>query len=218
MIFLIVLLGNLWIWKILQVNFLIFLLLLVFTTCVYLYQEQKLKVNLLILLSLIVSLFYFQWQTTNFHSLILRDNDEQRIETQRRKFYNPGLDITRKVFYKFSLVDYLEGDINTVLTRIERNFFETIDPNVYFFGGHPRERVWVSDFEKFPFILIIPFFVGLYKTIEERNRLLILISVLGMIFLSIIGHDTKIGPFLLFPTLVLLVTKGVKILWNLKRF
>jgi len=155
---------------------------------------------------------FFQWKTTTFQSLVLLDNDEQRIHSLRLEFYKPSLHYVRVIFHRFNLVDFLEGDFTTGASRIERNLFETIDPNVYFFAGHPRERIWASDFEKFPFLFLFPFLIGLYNLILSKKRLLFFTLGVSTALLSIIGHQNSLGPFILFPFLVVITSNGLLII------
>src|SRR3989344_4526680 len=213
MIFTLVLLGNFWIWNIARFNLPLFLLLTITTVSLYLYYSQK--ISAVFLVFLLAFLCYCQWQTTTVHSLIIKDNDEKRIETIRKRLYQPSLDISRKVFNRLPVANLLEGDISIGVTRLERNFFETIDLNVYFFGGHPRERVWANDFAKFPHILFVPFLVGLYNIFQKNDRLLLMYLGLSLVIFSLLGHLNKIGPFFLFPFFVLAIDQGIKTLWKL---
>lgn len=218
MIFLLIIttLANSWIWKIAGTNFLLFLILSLAPVFFYLSSKKVLFRFISILLLIIIA--FFQWQTTISQSLVLLDNDEQRIHQMRLNFYNPSQHYIRVLFKRLNLKEFLEGDFNTVFSRVQRNFFETIDPNVYFFAGHPRERVWASDFEKFPFILVLPFLLGLYQIILKKDWLLILTTLLSIILLSSIGHKNPVGPFLLFPFIVISIFYGVtSVLGNIKK-
>src|SRR3989344_7004479 len=214
MIFLLILFGNPWIWQIGQFSPLLFLFLIISSFVLLLYHKQKVSSKIVVIV--LIPLFYFQWHTTNFHSLILSDNDEQRVKAMRKQFYNPSTDVARRIFYRFHLADFFEGDLSVGLTRFQRNFFETLDPNIYFFSGHPRERVWANDFKKFPFILIVPFLIGLYKLIRWTNITLWIYISSSLVLLSVIGHFNQMGPFILFPFLVLAINSGIKTLWELK--
>ena len=211
MIFLLIItLVNPWIWKIAGSNLILFFLLILTTLFLYLSILRKRYYYLFFFLFIIIILF--QWKTTAFQSLILLDNDEQRIQKLRLEFYKPSLHYVRVIFHRLNLNDFLEGDFTTASSRIQRNFFETIDPNVYFFGGHPRERVWANDFEKFTFIFVIPFLTGAYSLALEGKRLIYLNLLISVVLLSIIGHKNPLGPFILFPFFIVTISYGLKIL------
>ena len=193
---------NEWIWRVAAVNITIFILL--FLSSIFLFKKLKHYFLLTFIL-----LLYFQISTTSFQSLILLDNDDQRIKSERIQFYNPSNHYMRVLFARFNLKELLEGNFNTAKNRLERNFFETIDSNVYFFAGHPRERVWANDFEKFPFIFIVPFLIGVYLAVIEKEKFLILFAIISLIVLTYFGHKNPLGPFILFPFFVYLINKGV---------
>lgn len=201
--------ANLWIWRIFQFNFLLCALLILLTFLLYLTILENKKFKWYIVLGIFLIVFLFQWKTTTPQSLILLDNDEQRIQKTRLQFYNPSSHYLRVLFARFNLKDFLEGDFNTVSTRLTRNFFESMDPNIYFFAGHPRERVWAKDFEKFPFFFAVPFFWGFYKLIQTKNLYFYFSIIAPIILLSFIGHKNDIGPFSLFPVMVLSINSGL---------
>ncbi len=192
---------NSWIWKIISLFPLIVVPLILST--IFLYKKQ----NILFLVTFFI-LLYFQLITTISQSFTLLDNDEQRVRSERLQFYKPSLHFTRVIFARFNLRDFLEGDFNTIQTRIYRNFFETIDLNIYFFAGHPRERVWADDFEKFSFIFLPLFLIGMYKIFSKGDMYFILFFLATIIILTGIGHKNNLGPFLIFPFIVILIHEG----------
>lgn len=208
----IVTLANSWIWKIAGLNFILSSFLIL--TTVFLYLSISREKYYYLFFSLFIIIAFFQWETTTFQSFNLLDNDEQRIQKLRLEFYKPSTHFVRVIFYRLNLKDFLEGDFTTATTRIQRNFFETIDPNVYFFGGHPRERVWANDFEKFPYILIIPFLMGGYSLIKQKKWLAYLSLFIGVVLLSLLGHKNSLGPFILFPSFVVTISSGLLILFK----
>lgn len=210
LIFALITLGNAWVWKIGSLNFPIFAILIFTTIILWLLVCKKFTKKLFIIFLVLFGLLIFsQWKMTTPQSLTLLDNDEQRVQQERLMFYKPSLHYTRVIFARLNLGEFLEGDFNTISTRLQRNFFESIDPNVYFFGGHPRERVWAADFEKFPFILIIPFFIGFYQMVLGKNISIFAYVVVSLILLSLIGHKNTLGPFILFPVLVIFIYSGL---------
>jgi len=226
-LFLAVFLGNSWIWRIYNSNISIFILIVLATIYSFLVYEKKSKFATFGLIAVLVPLFYFQFITTVPQSLTILENDELGVKQQRLKLYNsvgtsnaiynPFSPYLRILFHRVDLKNFLEGDLGTISTRIQRNFFESIDPNIYFFAGHPRERVWVKDFEKFYFLLCIPFFVGLHQIFFKRNYVLIIYLGLSLILLSLIGHKNSFGPFILFPGIVLVILKGLMRIKNYVR-
>jgi len=197
-ILLFVLLANLWIWRILTRSILIGLLVLLtsfyFTVVINKNEHKKFVVLMFILV-------FLQWRTTQIRSLTLLSNDQIRQQDQRLNEYPPiAIEIFgTKIWIPFA--HWLEGRNETrIYYRIRESFFEVIDPNLYFFANNPRQRVGITEFEKFPYILL-PFFVsGVYKLVYTKKYKLLFVSMfLPVITISVIGHNNNFGPFSLFP-------------------
>jgi hypothetical protein len=192
---LISLLANLWIYKIFAISF--FLGILVFLATVLLIKNSK------FFLLLFVPLLFFQIQTTNRPSLTAISNDDRRVIDMRIRSYPP----------KFLRLGYwLEKRKESLFfNRVATNLFENIDPNLYFFSNHPRERVGIREFEKFPYILLPFFLLGVLNFVSKKNKLFWLISFLiPLTILSIIGNKNNFGPFSLFPFMAVSINEGLK--------
>jgi len=204
---LIVLLGNLWIWKILAFN--IFLALLVAVTSISLYllvqrKSQKLTAAFSILF---LVLLFFQLHTTFVQNLTYLDNDQQRLQQERLRQYPPQL---LRIGYWF------EGRNESIaFFRVRENFFEALDPNLYFFANHPRQRVGVKELEKFPY-LFLPFFIfGIFKLADRKTNKVFYSSFFLPVFLtSFIGSDNPLSSFSLFPFFVVSIFRGVEGLYK----
>ena len=118
-----IILANSWIWKIKNSYFFLFIILILATLILYFGTEKKSYLPWLGSLVLLIILAIFQWKTTTWQSLVLLDNDEQRIQKMRLEFYRPSLHYTRVIFSRLDLKNFLEGNFNTVTNRIQRNFF-----------------------------------------------------------------------------------------------
>lgn len=196
---LISLFANPWIYKIFAVNF--FLGILILFTTILLLKNKRL------FLLLFIPVLFFQIQTTNRLSLTAISNDERRVIDMRLRAY-PS---------KFLRIGYWleERKESIAFNRIITNFFENIDPNLYFFSNHPRQRVGIKEFEKFPYILLPFFLLGIFDWISKKNKLFWIISFfIPLVILSIIGNNNNLGPFSLFPFFVVSISKGLKKLQN----
>ncbi len=192
---LISLFANLWIYKVFAVNFLLGVLILISTILL-------LKSNKLFLL-LFIPVLFFQIQTTKKTSLTAISNDDRRIIDMRLRSYPP----------KFLRLGYWleERKESLFFNRVATNLFENIDPNLYFFANHPRQRVGIKEFEKFPYVLLPFFLLGVFDSLHRKNKLFWLISFLVPItILSIIGNKNNLGPFSLFPFFAVSIYKGLK--------
>ena len=178
----------------------------------YLFFTQLQKKYLYIFFVLFLVLILFQAQTTTSNNLKDITNDEQRVQSQRKNLYHSRFHIIRLLFFKFPLVEFFEGDLAVVKKKFQVHFFETFEPNVYFFAGHPRERIWANESYKFPFVLIIPFILGVFGILNRRFFYFHLLFLISAVFLGIAGHFNPMGPFLVFPFLVFLIYFGANFL------
>jgi hypothetical protein len=196
------LLGNVWIWKIASFNLLLGLLVLTCSVILYFSLTKGsniLKKVFLILFALVV---FFQWKTTDVNSLTGLTNDQRRVQDMRLSEYPP---------LEVPIGYWLEGRKEALaFWRIRKNMFELLDPNLYFFANHPRERVGYDEFEKFPYILF-PFFVlGLFMLVKKPPKSILLVSLsLAVILISLIGHNNEAGPFSMFPFMFSAIIFGV---------
>ena len=202
---------NPWTFRIMQHNLLIVFLIFMMSALLYKAMSGTITKKITVFcVMLLIPIMVFQWKTTTPQSLTLLENDEQRVRETRLTFYNPSSHYVRLLFYKLNLKNFLEGELHTASFRIQRNFFESIDPNIYFFGGHPRARVWANDFEKFPFILIFPFLIGMYLVVRRKLFLIWGYFLISFALLSFVGHKNSLGPFILFPPLVVVILTGIE--------
>ena len=206
--FVFVLIFNLWIWIILSQNILIGITTLTASLLLFLLPNQISKLFFVAF----ALLLYFQWSTTPPSSLTKLDNDEQRIQQDRLNMYPP-------TYIQFSshtlwvpLAHWLEGRRETIaFYRIEKNFFQAIDPSLYFFVNHPRERFGVKEFEKFPYVLLPFFLVGIVKFFQRRTLLATMSFVIPIALISYIGNQNPMSNFILFPALSVSLALGIGI-------
>lgn len=207
---------NPWIWRIFQNNLLIFTLILSLSFLVFYFWDKKVSLKILgIICTLFTVLFMFQYQTTEIQSLTNLTNDEYRVVSTRKTLYKSDSNLIRIILYRLNIPELYEGSLSIANSRLQRNFFETIDPNVYFFAGHPRERIWANDFEKFPFLYLPLFIIGLYVFIKRSNLFMKLIFLVSILTFGFLGHLNKLGPFLLIPFFICLITLGLLQSFNL---
>ena len=203
-----ILFGNFWIWKAFSFSFPIFLLLV--GASVLAYRFIKSKGKLLGFLFFFVLIVFSQWKTTSPASLTVLLNDDIRLRDQRLKEYPPVFIKVGSKTVWIPVAHWFEGRKETIAVfRLANNLSEVIDPNLYFFANHPRERVGVSEFEKFPFILFPFFFVGVLTTVGlKRLRPYFLSLIITILLLSLFGNKNRLGPFALIPFIVSLSAIG----------
>lgn len=201
--------SNFWIYRVLKENLLLGIVLIVVTLFMRIFLEKKDSFKIFLACSL---LLVFQYITTQPQSLTLLENDEQRVQQERSRSYPPAyIDLYFKVIW-FKPAEWIEKNNLVIgLSRIEKNLFENLDINKYFFGGSPRNSP--QDFEKFTFFLLPLFIVGMYKVVSGRIfNFLLLVFVIPLIFLSIVGNKNSLGAFAFFPFFILTFIYGINFL------
>ena len=204
LILIFVLLGNLWIWRVFSFDILLGFFVVATSIFLYLALVRKDKNYSFIFFGIFTLLLIFQWKTTEVKSLTQLSNDEQRLQQMRLKEYPPAW---LRVGYWF------EGRHESIaFFRILNNFSEVIDPNLYFFANHPRERVGFTEFEKFPYILFPIFLLGLFFVVKKhgRNNAFLASFVAPILFTSIFGHKNPLGPISIFPFIAIATAFGFK--------
>jgi hypothetical protein len=62
----------------------------------------------------------------------------------------------------------MENKLTFMVYRYQKNFFQGFDLNYYFFANHPRERVGIKETEKFSWLFLVPFLLGLYWQLRKK--------------------------------------------------
>lgn len=85
------------------------------------------------------------------------------------------------------------------------NLATLLDPNFYFFANHPHERVGIVEQERFWFGLL-PFFV-LGMLLLGQKRWFVVGLVLAVLSGTVLGLG--VGPYLLYPFIILAIIRGL---------
>lgn len=206
--------SNFWIYRIFKENFLLGIVLISVTLLMRIFLEKKDSFKIFLACALLLA---FQYTATQSQSLTLLENDEQRVQQERSRSYPPTyIDLYFKVIW-FKPAEWIEKNNLVIgLSRIEKNLFENLDINKYFFGGSPRNSP--QDFEKFTFFLLPLFLAGAYKIVSDKMfNFLLLVFVMPLIFLSIVGNKNNLGAFAFFPFFILTFTHGINFLYKIIR-
>lgn len=165
---------------------------------IFLYRN---KVSLLIT---VLSLVIFASAAVKFKSDSIFYFDQNDYQTMIRNTYlYPDVYTTRLFQNKPSIY----------LNRFNFNFFALVDPNNYFFHFHPREiSVTNQNLEKFPFLAIFLFLIGLYFYKRSPNwKFIFIILTAAIINLSLIKNFDK-NDFILYLPIGLIILGGLKML------
>lgn len=154
-------------------------------------------------------LCFLQIRTTSIKSLVLLDNDEQRVQSERIRSYPPTyIDLGIKVIWLKPEIWIEKNNFIIALSRLEENLYSNLDINKYFFGGFPRNKP--EDFEKFPFAYLPVFIIGFFILVKKKLfKELVICLVIPLMLLSYLGTDNKLGPFILLPFFILTFFKGI---------
>lgn len=228
MIFLVIAtIFNIWIWKLLVYSSVIALLNVISTLLLFFVlnklprskvssfkqgsNKYKKHLSCIFLISFII-LLYSQMATTKAGSLTVLNNDQIRIKDMRLKSYPPVyIKIGTKTIW-IPIAHWFEERKETIaFFRIQKNLSENLDPNLYFFANHPRERIGYKEFDKFPYIFIPFFILGIIESVKLKNRNILYFSLFAPLLLtSIIGNVNPMGPFSLFPFFSINIALGLR--------
>lgn len=213
----IVLFFNLWLFKIFSLNLLLGLTTLSSFLALYLAYLKDTKKYFTVSIIFIGILCLFQYQTassTNITNLSAEDKYNQEL---RMRAYPPlYLTIANKKKY-IPVAYWFEAKFPAVaLYKTQQNIFAFLNPNLYFFANHPLERVGVVEFEKFPYIFLPVFFLGVFE-IKKKQFKFVLLGAIPLLMFFFFAPNSSLGPFSLFPIISLLTSLGVaKVIENKK--
>lgn len=114
----------------------------------------------------------------------------------------------RRSFYPF-YDKFFQNKLTFSLTKFQRNLFYNLDPNLYFFATHPRERLKVSEFEKFPAIFLPFFLVGFFVFLKKPSKKIILKLVLAWVLSAFLSPEPP-GPIFMYPVITYFIFKGAE--------
>ncbi len=208
-----VLLTSLWIWRIFTSNFFLGLIILVAVISYYLAIQKSAKP--IFYFALLAVLLFIQFKTTPPSPLTHLSDDDIRIQQERLNEYPPThlTIIGKTIWFKFAHW-FEEKPGATAVFRMEKNFFQAIDPSLYFFVNHPRERVGINEFEKLPYVYLPFFILGLVNILQKRQKLTLISLFTPILLLTIIGNSNPLSNFCLLPILIVATAIGLKIYFD----
>lgn len=149
----------------------------------------------------IIVLCFTQLNFTNKLDLTTISNDQKRVQDMRLAAYPPRL---LHVAYLLEV-----KHISVALTRMQSNFFEALDINLYFFASYPRARVGFQEFEKFPYVLLPFFVVGIFDLLQKRKALLTIAILPPLAIITLYGTNVSGSIFALFPVMAYAIYLGL---------
>ena len=207
-------LANYWIWQIFSNNLILGITLLAIELGLFISISQKrLRKKYITILSILVLLLFC------FSIFILRDKFDQTLSTtspteisildKRHGYLAGGLG---SLFTNKYVLHYYK-DYSMATGKYLRNIFYSLDPNLYFFRSHPREKSGINEYNKYsPFVL--PFFViGTLSLIIylRKYKFLIVCFIMAVIITGFISPNYILGPVLIFPVVNIVLYLGFTI-------
>ncbi len=208
---LIVILLTPWWWIIVQRNALVGLLVLSLSFIIFVYfWQNKSRIIFLLLLSLTMTLMLVSIRES-FDENILR-NSALNIQqyNKRHEFYANDLN---KIYTNRYILTFFK-EYNLPLLKLESNFFANLDPNLYFFASHPRERLGVEEFEKYSPIFLPFFLIGFFYIIRIPLSKFLTYLTDSALISTVFSPAYNLGPILFFPIMNFIITVGVILSWK----
>lgn len=209
-IFPLVVFGNLWTWKIFGFNFGLGVLLILSTWFLFLLAEKGGRALIVPAFLLIGLLLVSQLRLTEKISFTDLTDNEKQVQTMRLREYPPVyIKIGPKTLWLPMAHWFEERRETIVFFGMLKNISEVVDPNLYFFAKHPRERVG-GEFEKFPYLLLPAFVFGVL-VLAEKKRFTFFIAgfLIPLIIFAVARSNRNLGPFLLFPFVSVAIISGL---------
>lgn len=199
-------LTNFWIWIILKENVLLFVLLIVISvslTTIIIEGREENGVLSLLTVSFVCAGF-----------LVILGHADRKLFPNPMTYYPMLSDrhgfLANELggFFKNKFILNFYVQLYPYIGRWQQNMSYVLDPNLYFFSAHPRERQVVNEFSKYP-SLFLPFFViGAIRLIRRSSRVLTIYLTFSILISAIIDPYFILGPVLLFPVVNTSIVAG----------
>ena len=102
-----------------------------------------------------------------------------------------------------------QNKVVLALDKIIGNVYTVLDPNLYFFSTHPRERLGISEFSKISPWFLPVFLVGLFFWIRNFRKIYLFPLALGLLLAAVSDPASSSGPVSLFPWVSSLIAWGL---------
>ena len=195
---LLVCLVNFWIWRVLSESLLLGVALV--TLSIFL----VFRIKFLSVITFIVLSVFLLKNTFDTNLLYVSPLEKDKL-TNRFEYYAKGLG----KIYRNRIGVSLHYEVTPYLFKFQRNLFYNLDPNLYFFVNHPRERLGIDEFSKFSLLVLPFFFIGFTQLLIRPDRFLIFYLGLAVILSAFIFPGYNLGPVLMFPFVVALIHMGL---------
>ncbi|MGA2910200.1 MAG: hypothetical protein ABSE04_00155 [Candidatus Microgenomates bacterium] len=209
---LILTLANYWIWQILLSNLVISIVLLIIEFGIFvLITLKELRKHwrdaILISVLLLTMACGFILRNKFDKTLLTNSPTEINVLNERHGILANGLGI----IFTNRYAQHYYLDFNLGAGKYLRNVFYTLDPNLYFFQSHPREKAGIVETNKYsPFVLPL-FVIGILFLIIYYRQYLFLIAyfLFALVLTGFLSPAYNPGPVLMFPFMNIVLYLGL---------
>lgn len=196
-----------WFWRMIQADFPVTLAVVLISFLLMIIISEK-KFNIIFTVMLFILAFLlciFLLKNYLDRSLWVLD-PAGRVRFDNRHYYF-ARELGKLYTNKFSA--YYYTNFSTFLYKYQTNLFLNLDPNLYFFASHPREKSGIDYFEKYS-PLLLPFFVlGIIWLFSNKSWSMFVYLILVTIISGFILPNYKLGPVLFSPILNIFIALGI---------
>lgn len=191
-------LANYWIWRVFSHSYLLALGLVLLS----IFLAFRLKF-LTIIIFIIMSIFLIKNNfDTNLKYISPLENDRL---VHRYEYY---AEVLGKL-YRNRVGLYFHYKLSPYVFKYQTNLSYNLDPNLYFFANHPRERGGGIEFAKFPGIFLPVFIIGMIFLLSEGFSFLVFYFIVAELVSAFIFSGYDLGPILIFPFVVTVIFLGL---------
>lgn len=202
---LIVALANFWIWRALKIDLLLGSALLLVSVLASYLIFVRYSTKIMLFTFFIVLLISFRILGPGFDKNLTNLSIDQEKQLGERHGYF-AVDLGRFFQNRFALRFY--KDFYPYINNYTSNIFNSLSPNLYFFGNHPREREKIEEISLYPSVFIIPFLMGLTYFLRSIQPFIIWYLLYIIFVTGFIEQNFILGPILFFPLINLFITGG----------
>lgn len=205
--------ANYWFWQIFKASlvlcaFLLFLEFAIFKLTNKKDTKKEIVFYYVFIILCMLMFGFFVIKQKFDETIVVNSPTEVHILNQRHGYLSEGLGVifTNKVSQQYY------ANWNPKIGKYLRNVSYILDPNLYFYRSHPREKAGIDEAEKYsPFVL--PFFIIgiLFLITHAESYLPLIIYLLLAVFISgFIDPGCSLGPVLMFPFMNIFLYLGLK--------
>lgn len=100
-----------------------------------------------------------------------------------------------------------ENKVALIAYQYQKNVFDGLDLNLYFFASHPRERPGIAEKERFSWLFLPMFLSGVYYQVKRRQYWALFYFISTLFFCSFFVNIDKY-LFLLYPFFISSILLG----------